>query len=57
MTLFEMACLSECCTVVNYFYLQAAQQQILVCKSKVRQYEQRAKKQFKGMFEKLSKVR
>ncbi|KAF8381035.1 fkb-6 [Pristionchus pacificus] len=34
---------------------KAAQQQILVCKSKVRQYEQRAKKQFKGMFEKLSK--
>ncbi|GMS79069.1 hypothetical protein PENTCL1PPCAC_1244, partial [Pristionchus entomophagus] len=34
---------------------KAAQQQILMCKAKVREYEQKAKKQFKGMFEKLSK--
>ncbi|GMT10419.1 hypothetical protein PFISCL1PPCAC_1716 [Pristionchus fissidentatus] len=34
---------------------KAAQQQILMCKAKVKEYEQKAKKQFKGMFEKMSK--
>ncbi|GMR56516.1 hypothetical protein PMAYCL1PPCAC_26711 [Pristionchus mayeri] len=34
---------------------KAAQQQILACKHKVKEFEQKAKKQFKGMFEKMSK--